>query len=172
MTRPNRNHGFTLAEMLLALVISAMLLAAIATAMHASLMSYKENEKVSTVTQTARSILSRMTRDIRTAEAINYIPGVLTIIPPDVGSDVTIQYTQTGSGLSYRITKDGVSTTQALVAGTDDVQIDSFTVTEETGLDWEGYTCTKSLAMQIVFLIDGQRFPIAATARPRRNIVY
>jgi len=173
MVRQERNFGFTLVEILLALTVSALLLAAIATAMHASLVSFKENQQIAEATQTARSILSRMTRDIRTAEAISYTTDSLRIIPPIDGSGITeIQYEFTGTGLTYRVTKNGVQTSAALVAADDDVQVYSFAIVPEMGQDWEGFDCVKSLALQITFEIDGKRFPHAASARPRRNMVY
>jgi prepilin-type N-terminal cleavage/methylation domain-containing protein len=173
MTRQERNSAFTLAEMLLALTVSAMLLAAIATAMHASLVSYKENQQIATVTQTARSTLSRMTRDIRTAEAINHTTNALTIIPPNDGSGITeIQYQFTGGELIYRVTKNGTQTSSPLIATGDEVQIYSFSITPEMGQDWQGFNCVKSLAMRITFEIDGKQFAHAASARPRRNMVY
>ena len=75
-------RAFTVAEMIMALVITALLLAAVAAAMHATMYSYKENEQIASVTQTARSILGRMSTDIRTAQAIDYTDGLLSIIPP------------------------------------------------------------------------------------------
>ena len=173
MTARHARHAFTVVEMLVALIVTALLLTAIAMVMHASLFSYKENEQIATVTQTARSILGRMSRDIRTAQAISYSGGLMTIIPPDNGSGISqIQYELSGSTLIYRVTKSGVETTQNLVAPGDDVNINSFAITEETGHDWQGLDCTKSLALTVVFTMDGKDYPFTATARPRRNIVY
>jgi ABC-type microcin C transport system permease subunit YejB len=110
---------------------------------------------------------------IRTAQAIRYSGGLMTIIPPDDGSGISqIQYELSGSTLIYRVTKSGVETTQNLVAPGDDVNINSFAITEETGQDWQGLDCTKSLALTVVFTMDGKDYPFTATARPRRNIVY
>ena len=173
MTTYRTSKAFTVAELLLALTISALLLLAIATVMYAGLENYKQNEQLATVTQTARGVLNRMTRDIRTAEAIDYDSEVFTIIPPDDGSGITqIQYERDGEELIYRVTKDTVETTENLVASSDDVYISAFSVTEETGQDWEGYDCTKCLAVRIALSIDGKTHSFSATARPRRNLVY
>lgn len=173
MKRRQTKPGFTVAEMLLALVVSAMLLTAIATAMHASLLSYKENEQIAAATQTARAVLNRMTRDIRTARAVSHTGDLLRIIPPEDGGIAEIQYERDGSEMIYRVTKeDGTQSSYPLVADTDDVTISSFSIAEETGLDWQGFTCVKSLSMRITFEIDGKTFSHAATARPRRNLVY
>jgi len=172
--RPHRTaKAFTLAELLLALTISALLLLAIATVMYAGLESYKQNDQLATVTQTARSVLNRMTRDIRTAEAVDYDNEVFTIIPPDDGSGITeIQYERDGEELIYRVTKNGVETTENLIASSDDVYISAFTVTEETGQDWQGYDCTKCLTIRLTLSIDGKTHSFSATARPRRNLTY
>ncbi len=159
--------------MLLALAVSAMLLTAIATAMHASLLSYRENEQIDAASQTARAVPNRLTRDIGTAQAISHTGDLLRIVPPDDGSGITeIQYERDGSEMIYRVTKDGTQTVYPLVASTDDVTISFFSIAEETGLDWQGFNCIKSLSMRITFEIDGKTFSHAATARPRRNIVY
>lgn len=174
MMRSKAKHsGFTVAEMLVALVISAMLLAAVAVALHAWLFSYEQNEQLAAVTQTARAVLNRMTREIRTAQAIDYSGGLLTILPPDDGSGISqMKYENTGSELIYSVTKDGDESSYDLVADTDDVQVSSFSITQETGQDSEGYDCCKSLTIQIVLQVDGKEMPYTATARPRRNQIY
>lgn len=172
MKRRQTKPGFTVAEMLLALAVSAMLLTAIATAMHASLLSYKENEQIAAATQTARAVLNRMTRDIRTARAVSHTGDLLRIIPPEDGGIAEIQYERDGSEMIYRVTKNGTQTTYPLVADTDDVTISSFSIAEETGLDSEGLSYIKSLSMRITFEIEGKSFSHVATARPRRNLVY
>jgi prepilin-type N-terminal cleavage/methylation domain-containing protein len=163
--------AFTLAEMLIALVITALLLTAVAVAMHASLFSYKENEEIASATQTARSILGRMSRDIRTAQAIDYTGGLLTIIPPS-GDISEIQYQLVGSSLVYRVTRGGTQTSYDLVGEGDDVQIGSFAIADEDGQDWQGLDCVKSVVISVVFNIGGTQYPFTASARPRRNMVY
>jgi prepilin-type N-terminal cleavage/methylation domain-containing protein len=173
MIKHNDKSGFTLAEIITALTIMALLLSAVATAIHASLTSYKENEKIAAAMQTARSVLDRMTRDVRTAQAVAYASGVLTIIPPADGSGVTeIQYEYSSPDLLYRVTKSGTQTTHTLVGGSDEVQVSSFTIQDEPGKDWQEYDCTKSVLFQVTLSIDGKTFTTTASARPRRNLLY
>jgi prepilin-type N-terminal cleavage/methylation domain-containing protein len=167
----SHKRAFTLAELLIALVITAVLLAAVAAAMHASLFSYKENEEIAAATQTARSILGRMSRDIRTAQAIDFDAGVLTIIPPS-GDVSEVQYELVDSSLVYRITRSGAQTSHDLVGEGDDVHIHSFSISDETGQDWQGLDCVKSVEISVVFDIGGKQYPFSASARPRRNMVY
>lgn len=75
--------AFTLVECLIGLAISAMLLAAIAVAFDASLVSYTENEDMFHAINDARQAMTRMTAQIRTA---GYLP--------DPNSELlSIQYT-------------------------------------------------------------------------------
>ena len=57
MMNSQRKHGFTLIEIILAMSLVGMLLAAVGAAMDASMNSYNENEKFSSATQLGRSIL-------------------------------------------------------------------------------------------------------------------
>ncbi len=64
---PIRRQGFTLVECLIGLAISAMLLAAVATAFNASIVSYGENEDMFRAINNARQAMARMTAQLRTA---------------------------------------------------------------------------------------------------------
>lgn len=62
--------GFTLVEILIAITISALLLAAVATAFNASLMNYQANQEIYEAMSRARLALLRVTAQLRTA---NYV---------------------------------------------------------------------------------------------------
>lgn len=68
---PIRQRGFTLVECLIGLAISAMLLAAIAVAFNASLISYGENENMFRAINSARQAMARMTSQIRTGHTFD-----------------------------------------------------------------------------------------------------
>ncbi|MFA5422883.1 MAG: prepilin-type N-terminal cleavage/methylation domain-containing protein, partial [Phycisphaerae bacterium] len=59
--------GFTLVELLISLLITGMLLAAVAVALNASAINYRENEKMYLTINSARQALERMTRELRNA---------------------------------------------------------------------------------------------------------
>ncbi len=61
-----KSSGFTIAELLMSLAILAMLMAALATALSASIMNYKANEDTFIAVNSARQALIRMTSQIRT----------------------------------------------------------------------------------------------------------
>ena len=58
--------GLTMVELLVALAITALLLAAVAVAFHASIVNYQENEETFKAINSARQALFRMTTQIRT----------------------------------------------------------------------------------------------------------
>ncbi|MFB0524264.1 MAG: PilW family protein [Phycisphaerae bacterium] len=62
----NKNHGFTIVELLLVLVISSILLAAVAVAFNASIINYRENEDIFKTINNARQALFRITSQLRT----------------------------------------------------------------------------------------------------------
>ncbi len=173
MCKQTAKPGFTLVEVLIALTITALLLTAIATVMHASFINYNENEQIAAVTQTTRTILNRMTREIRTAAAIDSTTNSLTIIPPNDGSGVTeIHYEFSDGQLLYRLTEGGQPTTHQLISSTDDIKITEFAVLREVGQDWQGIPCTKSITTRIVLKAGGRSHGMTTTSAPRRNQTY
>ena len=69
--RRKQAAGFTIAEMLLALAISAMLLVAVAVAFNASIINYTKNEAIFKSVNNARQALVRMTSQMRTGDNFN-----------------------------------------------------------------------------------------------------
>ncbi len=70
-TRSSRSKvGFTLVEILIAVALLALLMAAVGVAVHASAVNYKANENIFKAMSTARQAMTRITCDLRTATAI------------------------------------------------------------------------------------------------------
>jgi prepilin-type N-terminal cleavage/methylation domain-containing protein len=67
--------GFTIIELLVALAITAMLLAAVAVAFNASMTNYTENADLFKTVNNARQALVRMTSQIRTAGYFDTVTG-------------------------------------------------------------------------------------------------
>ncbi len=85
--------GFTIVELLIALAIASMLLAAIAVAINASIINYRENEDIFKVINSARQALLRITNDIRTADAADpSSPANECSLIAANGDDITYQY--------------------------------------------------------------------------------
>ena len=162
-------------EALIALMILAVLLAAIALAVHASIASYQENDKIASVTQSARFVLNRIVNDIRTAAAVDSTSTKLTIIPPDDGSglqQIQYEYDSSSHALVYRRTVNGQTTSHTLIGGGDEARLTVFYVLRETGTDWQGLPCTKSIKLRMGFTVDDNDFAVTASADPRRNQLY
>ena len=70
MNKQKQTRGFTIAEMLIALVIMGILLAAMAVAFDASAKNYAANEGISKTMNTARAALLRITTELRTAQGV------------------------------------------------------------------------------------------------------
>jgi prepilin-type N-terminal cleavage/methylation domain-containing protein len=83
--------GFTIVELLLALAITGMLLAAVAVAFNASVINYRENEKIFKTINNARQALLRMTSQLRTGYWVD----------PNAPSNECSFFTADGQDLTY-----------------------------------------------------------------------
>jgi len=84
--------GFTMVELLLALAIAGVLLAAVAVAFNASATNYRENEEIFKTINCARQALFRMTSQLRTADAVD----------PCAPSNECTLMTPTNENITYR----------------------------------------------------------------------
>ncbi len=85
--------AFTIAELLLALAIMGLLLAAVAVAFNASIINYGENEDVFKTINSARQALFRITSQLRTANAVDpCAPGNECSFFTAGGDDITYRY--------------------------------------------------------------------------------
>lgn len=92
--------AFTLVECLIGLAISAMLLAAVAVAFNASLVSYTENEDMFHAINDARQAMARMTAQIRTAGYLHPTQGMLTVQYPGTSNNCEL-WTPQGDCIRY-----------------------------------------------------------------------
>lgn len=178
MNTQKQKQGFTLVEVLISLAIMSMLLVAIAAAMNASLNSYHQNDQIATATQVVRSVLNRMTYDIRTAQTLAVTSHSITIIPPTNPDNITeIEYQYTSGKLLYIITQNGTPSTYILIDNPDQdqdeqVRITNLAIDWDTGEDWQGLTCTKTVTVNLEVTIGETTHVMTATAAPRRNLIY
>ncbi len=157
--------GFTLAELLVALVISSILLVAVAFAFQSSIMNYQENEDIFKVINNARQALFRMTTQLRTADAvmIGEPNNVCTFQTPDSES-ITYEYRNADNKL-YLITN---------IDGSEYVLCDNVTAmyfTRETFYDSDD-DLTKVKSVQISMTVENGDIEktISAAAVIRRNL--
>ena len=133
MSLKTQGRAFTMVELLLSLAITALLLASVAVGTHAFLKSYEDNERMVSLTEASRLVLSRMMIEARAATDVDSTAAQLTITPIDDGSGLQqIQYELTGGQLHYRRTVNGVQTDQILIGdSSDDITISDFSVLRE-----------------------------------------
>ena len=102
-------RGFTIIELLITLMITGMLMAAIAGAIHASSVNYNANEDIFKSMNVARLALLRITAEIRTAQAVAVSEASTQCsVVTASGSDITYSYNAT-EDILYLITNDDVS---------------------------------------------------------------
>jgi len=105
--RPSRT-GFTIAELLLVLAISGILLAAVAVAFNASIINYKENEDIFKTINNARQALFRITSQLRTASPVdpNAPNNECSFFTSD-GQDITYEFRSEDNKLYLITNSDG-----------------------------------------------------------------
>jgi prepilin-type N-terminal cleavage/methylation domain-containing protein len=91
--------GFTLVELLISLIITGMLLAAVAVALNASAINYRENEKMYLTINSARQALERMTRELRNAGAETGTGFVA--VDPDAPANQCSFFNADGQNITY-----------------------------------------------------------------------
>jgi len=153
--------GFTIAELLIALALSAMLLVAVATAFNASAMNYQENEDIFRTINSARQALFRMTSQLRTANAVDSAaPNNECSFITAAGEDITYQFRSAENKL-YLITN---SDAQEYVL-CDNVTAMTFSKTPtDDGLD------CKSVQISMTVVNGNVQNTISAAAAIRRNL--
>jgi type II secretory pathway pseudopilin PulG len=169
--RPGGAAAFTVVELLIAVAIMAMLLAAVAVAMQGVLQCYGENGKIADVTQAARVVLHRMTMEIRTANEASTSSTRISIIPADPAVS-EIVYELINGTLYRRQTVSGVTSSSELISAGGQVQVTSLNLSKVNGVDGHGVSYTKSVTVKLTLRVDNSTLPVTASASLRRNMDY
>jgi len=158
--------GFTLAELLIALAISAILLVAVAVAFHASAINYQRNEEIFKVINSARQALFRMTSQLRTANAVVHdAPSNECTLITAAGDDITYRY-NSGDGKLYLITNYDLTDSDYVLCD----NVTAMNCTKTTGIDDEGFIIVKSVQISLTVASDDVEKTISAAAVIRRNM--
>jgi prepilin-type N-terminal cleavage/methylation domain-containing protein len=157
--------GFTLAELLVALAIAAILLVAVAVAFQASAINYQRNEEIFKVINSARQALFRMTSQLRTANAVdpNAPSNECTLITA-AGENITYRY-NSGDNKLYLVTNDDSTDSDYVLC--DNVTAMNCTktwVVEDTVIK------VKNVQISITVASDDVEKTISAAAVVRRNM--
>lgn len=157
--------GFTIVELLLALAITAILLAAVAVAFNASLINYRENDDIFKAINSARQALFRMTSQLRTAAAVDPCSPVneCTMITAG-GDDITYKYNSSDNTL-YLITNDDLSDDDYVLCE----NVPAMTFTTDTVVE-ETQTKVKSVQISMTVASGDVQRKVSAAAVVRRNL--
>jgi prepilin-type N-terminal cleavage/methylation domain-containing protein len=153
--------GFTVAELLIALAISAMLLVAVAVAFNASAINYQENEDIFKTVNNARQALFRITSQLRTAYAVDpAAPNNECSFITAADENITYEFRNAENKL-YLITN--VDSNEYVLC--DNVTAMTFTKTPtDDGLD------CKSVQISMTVVSGNVQKTISAAAAIRRNL--
>jgi len=167
MRSRNRQHGFTLTEVLISMVVLAMLMTALGAAMHSSIQGYSENGKSLALTQAARGVLDRMMREVRTAADVDSTTNSLTIDADGTGMNMAAY--QFSSGAFYYIqTVNGHPTYYPLLSYSDDVNVQDFSVVREDSAEGNPLSVT----VRLTLVTRDRTFAMTATSAVRRYQTY
>jgi len=157
--------GFTIAEMLLALAIAGILLAAVAAAFNASAINFRENEEIFRVVNSARQALFRMTSQIRTADAVDpNAPANECSFITAAGEDLTYRY-NSGDEKLYLITNDDLSDPDYVLCD----NVSAFTCTKSSVVE-DMVTKVKSVQISMTVGFGDLQRTVSTAAVVRRNL--
>jgi prepilin-type N-terminal cleavage/methylation domain-containing protein len=161
----NARAGFTVAELLIALALAGMLLAAVAVAINASAKNYEQNEDIFKAVNSARQALFRITSQLRTANAVdpNAPSNECTMITA-AGANITYRH-NSGDGKLYLITNDDLSDSDYVLC--DNVTAMDCTKTTEVV---EAVVVVKNVQISLTVASDEVEKTISAAATIRRNL--
>lgn len=156
-------NGFGLAELLIALAITAILMVAVAVAFSASIMSYRTNEDIFKAVNSARQALYRITTELRTATAVDPNgPANECSFITAAGQDITYEYRSADSKL-YLITN---SDSQEYVLCEN---VTAMTFTRQTRTV-EAVTFVASVQVSMTVQVGDAERIVSAAAVIRRNL--
>ena len=166
MQNTRQRTGFTIVELLLALAIGSMLLAAIAIAFSASIINYRENEDIFKTVNSARQALFRMTSQLRTADAVdpNSPNNECTMITAS-GDDITYRYNN-GDNKLYLITNDDLSDSDYVLCD----NVTAMTCTKNWVVEEDMQIKVKSVQISITVAIGNLQRTVSTAAVIRRNL--
>ena len=158
-------RGFTVAELIIALAISSILLAAVAFAFQSSIMNYSENEDIFKTINSARQALCRITTQLRTADAVdpNAPANQCTFLTPS-GEQITYDYRSADKKL-YLVAESG----EYVLCD----NVTAMTFTNDTfTIDIDGVIQTRVKSVQISMTVKNGDIEntISAAAVVRRNM--
>ena len=157
--------GFTIVELLVALAIASMLLAAVAVAFNASIINYTQNENIFKAINSARQATFRMISQLRTADAVdpNSPANECSLITAN-GDDITYRY-NSGDNKLYLITNDDLTDSDYVLCD----NVTAMTFTRATVIE-DMQTIVKSVQIFITVASNNVQQTVSAAAVIRKNL--
>jgi len=157
--------GFTLAELLIALAIAAILLVAVAVAFNASAVNYQQNEDIFKAVNSARQALFRITTQLRTADAVDpNAPNNECTLITAASENITYRY-NSGDNKLYLITNDDLTDSDYVLC--DNVTAMNCT---KTWVVEDSVIKVQNVQISITVASDDIEKTISAAAAIRRNL--
>ena len=161
-----KHSAFTIAECLIALMMTAIILAAIAVAFNAAAINYDENSDLFNSINTARQSLLRITNQLRTATAVSIAePNDQCTIITAGGENITYSY-DADAKIVYLITNDVPSDEDYILAE----NVTAMTVTKEIGVDANSVSFVKSVQILMTVKKGATEKTLAAASVIRKNL--
>ena len=151
--------GFTVVELLIGLAITAILLTAVAVAFNASVINYRENEKIFQSINNARQALFRMTTQLRTGDSVD----------PNAPSNQCSFFTADGQDITYEF-RSAENKLYLVTNSNEYVLCDNVTSMTFVGaLTDDGWDC-KSVQISMTVQAGGLQRTLSAAAVIRKNL--
>jgi prepilin-type N-terminal cleavage/methylation domain-containing protein len=161
----NTRRGFTIAELLLVLAITGMLLAAVATAFNALSISHAENERMFKAVSKARQAMLRITTQLRTAESVGTDSQTdQCTLTSSSGENLTYLYDSDAATL-YLVTNDDGSDPDYVLC--DNVSAARF---DKATFSSDGETKVKYVQISLTITDGDTQQTVNAAAAVRRNL--
>ncbi len=185
MIKTRQHSGFTLVELVIAMVLTSMIMVGMGIVIKASFVGRIDTEAQSDLQLTGQTVASRIARDVRTSASASFSSNTLTLIPTDTSTYAQITYSLSGSAMVMRLTSSatGSVTSVVLLGGTDDpVTCNSFdavlrsrTIMEDHDDDSDtaeiSVTYTTLVAITLQLSCDGKTSEVSASSTLRRNVL-
>ena len=158
-------RAFTIVELLIALAITGILMAAIAVAFNASVKNCRVNEDEFAAINSARQALNRMTTQLRTADAVepNSPANECTLITC-TGEDITFRYNTEDNKL-YLVTNDTTSDPDYVLCD----NVTAMTFVKDTAVE-DSVTYVKDIRISMTVKHGTVEKMVSAAAAVRRNL--
>jgi prepilin-type N-terminal cleavage/methylation domain-containing protein len=167
MVQTEYKKGFTVVELLIALAISSILLAAVAFAFQSSITNYSENEDIFKTINSARQALCRITTQLRTANAV-----YIDMNAPNAPSNQCTFQTPSLVNITYDY-RNADNKLYLVTGGSDYVlceNVTAMTFTEDTFIHDVFGLCVKSVQISMTVQNGDIKNTISAAAVIRRNL--